>query len=185
MIELLVIADDLTGAADTGVQFAKNRISTAVTDLDSLNDDALWSDFSVLVVNTSSRHSTPEDSALKVKRVCKAAAKRGVKAFYKKTDSTLRGNIGAELQSFLRSAGRERVMFIPGFPDAGRIVKNGCLFVNDIPLQETSFNSDPLNPVDTNYLPDILRKQTDLPLYSITTGEMDILFSDLTPGCLF
>ncbi|NLG16606.1 MAG: hypothetical protein GX556_04670 [Fibrobacter sp.] len=71
-------------------------------------------------------------------------------------------------------------MFIPGFPDAGRIVKNGCLFVNGVPLQETSFNSDPLNPVDTNYLPDILRKQTDLPLYSIAKGEMDNFLSDLS-----
>jgi len=172
MSELIVISDDLTGAVDTGVQFVKHGIASVVTGIEYLRECTLWSDFSVIVVNTESRHVSPCESASIVRTVSEEAVRRGVRWFYKKTDSTLRGNIGSEIDTLMRAAGYDRLMFIPAFPDAGRTVTDGSLFVNGVPLQETSYANDPLNPVRSNFIPDILRDQTDFNLHLVPVAVL-------------
>lgn len=172
MSELIVIADDLTGAVDTGVQFVKHGIATVVTGIEYLRECSLWSDFSVIVVNTESRHSSLCESASIVRTVSEEAIRRGVRWFYKKSDSTLRGNIGSEIDALMKAARHDRMMFIPAFPDAGRTVIDGFLFVNGVPLQETSYANDPLNPVRSNFIPDILRGQTDFNLHLVPVAAL-------------
>jgi uncharacterized protein YgbK (DUF1537 family) len=100
-------------------------------------------DWPVLVTDTESRHLS-EDQA---RRAVAAVACSDFAIIYKKTDSALRGNIGAELRALSEVCPDHPITYIPGYPALGRTVKNGCLFVDGIPVHQTEFAADPLNPV--------------------------------------
>ena len=57
---------------------------------------------------------------------------------YKKTDSTLRGNIAAELRALADLFPTWRIGYAPAYPALGRTVKNGVLYVDDVPVSETA-----------------------------------------------
>lgn len=173
MAKLLIIADDFTGALDTGVQLSEKDISTQVL----VHGDIDWSQVSeeteVLVVNTESRHLDAQKAYNEVFELCKNARENGVKYIYKKTDSTLRGNIGAELSALMDACNLEKLFFVPAYPEEGRITKKGYQYVDGILLNETIFAKDPLNPVDDAYIPSIIRKQTDKAVYSIDSSVIN------------
>jgi uncharacterized protein YgbK (DUF1537 family) len=169
VVELLVIADDLTGACDTGAQFAGQGIPTLVTmEIDRAFDPT---EYSVIVADTESRHLSADEAAARVETVVKLACEAGVRFFYKKTDSTLRGNIGAELQALLRASGNRRLAFAPAFPRLGRFTRGGHQYVGDRLLHETAFAADPLDPVTESYIPAIIRRQSDIPIRIIGRND--------------
>ncbi|MGL4653849.1 four-carbon acid sugar kinase family protein [Cetobacterium sp.] len=160
MIKLVVIADDLTGALDTGVQFTKKNLSTIVTS--NLNFNESYKDYDVVVVNTESRHLSNNEAKKNVEKALLEFSNKNVKFFYKKIDSTLRGNLGSELEGFIEGLSIQKLSLIPAFPLGSRIVKNGILYVNKIPLCETQFSKDILNPIKNSYIPEILKTQTSI-----------------------
>ncbi len=160
MIKLLVIADDLTGSIDTGVQFAQQGIATLVTVDRELKLNHLAPDLQVLVVDAESRHLSPDDAARRVRKIAESARKQDVKYFYKKTDSTLRGNVGAELDAVITASGCDALSFIPAFPKTSRYTRNGFQFIGDKLLHQTQYGSDPLDPVKSSFIPEILGSQT-------------------------
>lgn len=163
MAKLVLIADDLTGALDSSVHFAQNGIRTEVL-IDgtaSLNDCAA-EEAEVIAVNTASRHDTPQTAAEKVRRIVREAKDLHIPYLYKKTDSAMRGNVGAELQSVCEELRLCRFPFIPAYPRLGRTVKKGQLYINGTPLQETSVAKDAFTPVNTADIKSILQKQTAL-----------------------
>jgi uncharacterized protein YgbK (DUF1537 family) len=163
VVALLVIADDLTGAGDTGVQFARQGVPTLVTmDLDCAFDRC-DEKYPVIVASTESRHLSAADAAARVERVVRRAREAGVERFYKKTDSTLRGNIGAELEALLRASGNRVLAFAPALPGLGRFTREGYQYFGDRLLHETAFANDPLNPITDSYIPAIIRRQSDIP----------------------
>ena len=100
-IEFLVLADDFTGALDTGIHFAKNGARTKViTDPMCDFSDA---DAQVLVIDTETRHLPPEQAGAIVAEITRRACSCKIRRFYKKTDSALRGNVGAELAALLEA----------------------------------------------------------------------------------
>ena len=103
--KLLVIADDFTGGLDTGVQFARQGITTRVMVNPDEAGDWWESDSQVLVAVTESRHLPPEAAYAVVFRIVAEAKRAGISYIYKKTDSALRGNIGAELSAALAASG--------------------------------------------------------------------------------
>ena len=101
MIHLFVIADDFTGALDTGVQFASYGAATKVivgTGLQALEADAQTQ---VLVVDAETRHLPAAQAYDTVYRLVRWAKDKKIGCIYKKTDSALRGNLGAELSAAL------------------------------------------------------------------------------------
>src|SRR5687768_12666410 len=132
MLRLLVLADDLTGATDAGMYFAREGVSSVV------QTEPVTSNFSrdqqVLVINTETRHFFPEIAAARIAGFAKTAKQLGVKLFFKKTDSTLRGNVGAELAALLETTGEKKMAFVPALPALGRTTKNGLQFVRGKPL---------------------------------------------------
>ena len=146
MNELLIIADDLTGAIDTGVQLAKQGISTRVIPDPETDIQKRFSqrDEAVLVFNTESRHIHPGKAAERVKNVVKKGLISGIKKFFKKTDSTMRGNIGAELEAFMLETGQRYLAFIPAHPKLKRFTRNGFHYIDEQLLHETEFGRDPL-----------------------------------------
>jgi len=160
---IAVIADDLTGACDTGVQFASPGSPTTVYVSDThLDDDlrlVLEADGPV-IVDTESRHESEEEA---YERVLAAAAHLGesfIDLVYKKIDSTLRGNVFSELGA-LRDALPDRVTLIaPAYPTAGRTVVDGRCLVDGRPVHETEFGRDRRAPVTSARLADYVRAGT-------------------------
>ena len=79
---LLIIADDLTGANDTGVQFAKQGIRVIVSIRHEQRLQTWADDCQVLVVNTESRHVLPEEAYRRVVLVARQGAALGIQQFY-------------------------------------------------------------------------------------------------------
>ena len=107
MVELMIIADDFTGALDSGVHFAEKGIRTRV--IVSMENDRSWEECllsgetTVLVVDAETRHASPEQAGRKVSAIVSDGRKAGIPYIYKKTDSALRGNIGSELEAALKA----------------------------------------------------------------------------------
>ncbi|MGH9832215.1 MAG: four-carbon acid sugar kinase family protein [Blastocatellia bacterium] len=181
MVELLVIADDLTGACDTGAQFAGQGIPALVTMEVGYTFDSSEDEYSVIVADTEGRRLSAAEAAARVEAVVRRAREAGVRFFYKKTDSTLRGNIGAELQAFLQASGNRMLAFAPAFPRLGRFTRGGCQYVGDRLLHETAFAADPLNPVTESYIPAIICRQSDIPARIIGRDAHEALI-DGWPG---
>ncbi len=161
MLELLVIADDITGALDTGVQLAQSGYRICVVPLDSPATVPI-EDVEVLVVDTESRHLPQQEARERVRSAATARGTEGARVIYKKTDSTLRGNIGTELETILEVSGRSAVAYLPGYPDAHRTVVGGRLLVDGTELEQTPYAGDPLNPVPTGSILELLSLQTRL-----------------------
>lgn len=160
MIQLLIIADDFTGALDTGVQFSAAGISTIVTKNIHFDLTAPNPSNTVLVVDCETRHLSGAEARLIVRELAHRAATAGIRRIYKKTDSTLRGNIGTELQAVLEGTGAPRIHFIPAFPEMGRITIEGIHYVNGQPVADSVFGKDPFEPVVESNVQALLTQQT-------------------------
>jgi uncharacterized protein YgbK (DUF1537 family) len=151
-VKVAVIADDLTGAADSGVQLARAGYRTAVAFQGSPVPPA--DDLDAVAVDTDSRAMSAASAA---KLVVEAGhSVRDARVVFKKVDSTLRGPMAAELSAALEATGREVAVLCPAFPDAGRTVSGGVLLVNGVPVHETGFRDDPVTPVRESHLPKLL-----------------------------
>jgi D-threonate/D-erythronate kinase len=148
---IAIIADDLTGAADAGVQLVRAGYRTAVLFGES---EVLADDLDVVSFDTDSR-TMPAGFA--AKRVLEAAhAAREARMVYKKLDSTLRGNVAAELAAALGGTRRERAIVAPAFPAAGRTTVGGTQRVHGVPVDETEMANDPHTPVRMAHVPSLL-----------------------------
>ena len=107
MLQLLIIADDFTGALDTGIQFRGKHTALRFGQKAERFLKDLDADTSVLVIDAETRHLPPKRAAEIVGRITADAAAAGVRCIYKKTDSGLRGNIGAELAAALEASGQQ------------------------------------------------------------------------------
>ncbi len=133
--QIAIIADDLTGAADTGACFAGLGLVTSV----ALAPDSLPT-CDVLVLSTESRHLTREQA---VAHVRSATARIGNATWiYKKIDSTLRGHIAPELAVLMDVLNEDRALVAPAFPAEGRTTVLGCQRIAGIPIEQTSFGKE-------------------------------------------
>src|SRR3989442_10737900 len=163
MPEVTIIADDLTGAADCGIVFAVAGLPTFVAFGDPRTPYGTPTKVpsgvprsQVVAVDTDSRALPAGPAAARVLGAARAACKSGSRILYKKIDSTLRGNVGAEIEATYRAAveawGRALVILSPAFPSTGRTVRDGRVMVNGVPLDQTevwqkSGMSGPADPV--------------------------------------
>lgn len=174
MQNVLVIADDLSGATDVGAQFGKAGVRNMVVlahAMDQFDFSRAFEANSVVLVDTQSRHLSPAEAGKRIVQVLEKTAAAKVDVVYKKTDSTLRGNIGAELEALLEFFGDGRVCFIPAHPALGRTTENGIHYVDGIPLAESSFANDPRSPTRESGVANILRSQANSPIRIIRKGE--------------
>ena len=121
MADIRILADDLTGACDTGVQFAQRGLRTVVT-LDGSSHDC-----DVLVRSTGTRNDPPPVAYRTVRNACEMLNPGGPGLFYKKIDSTLRGPVAAELVAAINAGARTPAILCPAFPEQGRTVVAGEL----------------------------------------------------------
>ncbi len=172
MIKLLVIADDFTGALDTAVQFTKKGVATMVLTDGGFPTGGVPCHMKVLVVNSESRHLPPGTAYRLVYEVAHQAKLAGVPHIYKKTDSALRGNIGAELSAVMDAYGSTPLYFLPAFPSMGRVTKNGAQFIDGVPVNQSVFGRDPFEPVMDFDIGSIIRRQSNVPVYHYPAGRL-------------
>ncbi len=157
----LIIADDFTGANDTGVQIKKHGLEASVL----LKTDDLSQAQGSVVLDTESRVIPAEDAYEKVKVALQEALKEGEYEFlYKKVDSTLRGNIIAEVKAMVEVFKPELVVFAPAFPKAGRTTENAIQKVNGTPLLDTEMVRDPRNPIAYDNIVKLLSEGLNVPV---------------------
>ncbi len=170
MIEILIIADDETGMLDTGAPFAQRGIRTEALLHNPTVEELRESKATVAVINTESRHIPPREAYKRVYEIARTGAEAGVKILYKKTDSVLRGPVGAELGA-LADALNGEVHFFPAYPEAGRTTKDGVQYANGVPISESAFGGDERNPVRESHIPRILGETTELPVKLVGQKE--------------
>lgn len=185
MVKLLIIADDFTGALDTGVQFAEKGIETQVFTGTELERDMISPTTQVLVVDSETRPMSREEAYQVVYRITRQALEMGVEVIYKKTDSALRGNVGSELAAVLDARGEGRLYFIPAFPDVNRTTLKGVHYIDGVRLEESSFGTDPFDPMTCSCIPEILAGQTDRRIIPVTVQEKIPCMQDTKEIVLF
>jgi len=163
---LAIIADDLTGALDTGIKFSKTGIGTQVVMGHKFCSDDIDLDKEVLVIDTETRHVSENEAYARVYKTAKQCLDIGIKHFYKKTDSALRGHIGSELAALYDVLGKP-VAFIPALPRENRTTEKGIHYIDGVPVAESIFGRDPLNPVRHSEIFRLLEEETGLSVCSI------------------
>lgn len=171
MLLLLILADDFTGALDTGVQFAACGIPTRVVVGEQV--DFAANDAAVLVVDTETRHLPAAEAYAVIAKLTREAMSAGVFSIYKKTDSALRGNIGAELSALLKTSGERQLPFLPAFPQIDRVTRDGVHYISGVPVTESPFGIDPFEPVRHARVTELIGEQTDVPAHSFPTLKED------------
>ncbi len=189
MARVLIVGDDLTGVNGTGARFARAGMSVAT--VDAGRADEIADQYDVVVVNTDSRHLGSAAAAARVAEAVRAVGP--VELVVKRTDSTLRGNVGAEVEAALGEVrastepGRPvRGLVVPAFVEAGRVTVDGVQLLHGVPLERTELATDPMNPMRTSAVSEIFARQTDLDMRHVplreVTGSADGLVSILREG---
>ncbi|WP_026477039.1 four-carbon acid sugar kinase family protein [Alkaliphilus transvaalensis] len=176
MPKVVVIADDLTGANATGVLLARKGFQVAtylnLNDLTNRNKH-----LDVISITTNSRGLKKEEAYKLVADTTSHFKSMDIKFFSKRIDSTLRGNIGAEIDGVLTTLkGDEVAIVVASYPTSGRISAGGYLLVNSIPLEKTDVAKDPKTPVSTSCILEVIKGQTKttvgyIPLKEVLKGS--------------
>ena len=165
MIKVFIMADDFTGALDTGVQFSNYGVNTVVTsDLDFKFGETT-EQIEVLVFNTETRYLNKQESYEVVKKIAMKAKEENIQYIFKKVDSALRGNIGSELRALSDVFEDVSIPFIPAYPEQNRFSYEGVLHIDSLPVSESAFGQDPYEPVTESHIPSLLLKEANLSTY--------------------
>lgn len=184
--QLAVVADDLTGAGDTGGAFARHGLATVV----SLGYGRT-PPCDVLVVTTESRDLDAETAAHRAGRaaedlLAQAAEDMDLPAWlYKKVDSTLRGHPAAELHAFMDWLGIHEALVAPAFPAQGRTTVGGRQLVDGLPIEQTAFRAEgATSDLLTLFEGERWGKPMPLPLRTVRQGQEAVVqaLKDAWPG---
>ena len=173
----IIIADDFTGACDTGLQFVraagddsaamatppdanrrgsvvKRRFSAAVVS----DPSSLFAlpPVDVVVCNTETRNRDPAEARRLVTATCRRLTGLPHSLCYKKLDSTIRGNLAAEIDAVMAAFGYDTAIVSPALPAAGRTTVHGQHLLDGVPVHLTELAAEPGSPVHDSQLPRLL-----------------------------
>ncbi len=154
-----IIADDLTGANDTSLQFFLRGCKTQVSFGEDISiDENLKTE--VFAMSTETRNAEPQIAMKRVKNAAENIFKKySFEYIYKKIDSVLRGNIALEVLTLIETLELDAAVICPAFPNEGRTTIGGYHLVKGIPLQRTEVIKDPACPVAESNILNLLRNQ--------------------------
>lgn len=171
----LIVADDFTGANDTGVQLKRRGIYTNVV----FSSELVNTDSSSLVIDTESRGLSGKEAYNKVRNILNEVDFSSFKYVVKKVDSTLRGNIAWEVKAVDDAYKSELVIFAPALPDLKRTTVGGIHMLNNVPITSTEMAKDPKKPVKEDNIKEILKevyseKITHVALDKVQSGKISL-----------
>lgn len=154
MKKMLLLADDFTGANDSGIKIVQRGYDATVS-----LDSNLENESQILIIDTESRNLGEKESYVKTDNLVKKIKNLDDYILvYKKVDSTLRGNIKAECEVLIKYLDPKYVIFAPAHPRLGRITKSGIHYVNGERIINSEFARDPEKPVNNDDIRSILSK---------------------------
>ena len=150
-----MLADDLAGAHDVAIPFAKRDFAVAVlSDPDRLDR---FDSADLIVLNTNTRSCGEAEAANRVGAACEAIRARSGTLIYKKIDSTLRGHVGFEIDLVRDRMGFDLVVCAPAFPEMGRTTVGGYQLLHGVPVRGRDM-AGPDVPPQHAFIPDLLDK---------------------------
>ncbi|TAM66464.1 MAG: four-carbon acid sugar kinase family protein [Microbacteriaceae bacterium] len=169
------IADDFTGAVDLATTLVARGYRTRV--YFGLPDPGQHPGGADAVVIGLKTRSAPVADAVAESRAALAILRGlGLSSIYDKYcatfDSTPEGNIGPILDALMSDLGVDRTVVVLPFPEAGRTMYQGHLFVHGIPLDETSMRDHPLTPMTDSRIARLLTPQTNRPVHELRLKEV-------------
>lgn len=180
-----IIADDLTGANDTALQFHLRGSNTQIlldyeAYLQNIKNAQTWA------ISTETRNVEPSVAYNRVRAATQTfIEKLNLEYFYKKIDSTLRGNIAVETLAMLDVLKWDAAIIVPAFPSEGRITVGGYHLLKGVPIERTELARDVHSPIFESHIPTLLKSQLDdeskdlvglIELSTIMNGAGPILF---------
>lgn len=166
-----IIADDLTGAGDSGIQFSEKGLETMVL-FEVSEPKSPMSSEDVIVMNTESRSLPAGEAYRKAHESSDFLMKCKVAHLYKKIDSTLRGNWCAEIMACADAYKPDFIVVAPAYPEMGRTTMNGKQLLHGRPIEETQLANDPKTPVVQSNIADILEEQVRSSVKVVTVEEL-------------
>lgn len=168
------VADDFTGATDLAGNWAARGLKVSVALGLPRPGDALFEDEDAVVVALKSRTAPVADAVSASAAAARQLAAEGAAQLYFKYcstfDSTPRGNIGPVADALLSLTGASRAVVVPSFPDTGRTVYLGHLFVDGQLLSDSPMRDHPLTPMTDANLQRLLQPQTQHPVGLVPLG---------------
>ena len=181
MNRYLVIADDFTGANDTGVQIRRRGIPVGVI----FSGDMIEDDHNSYVVDTESRPFSAGDAYTAVRNKIQVINFDSFTHIIKKVDSTLRGSIGAEIAAIAAEVKPDIVLFAPALPDLGRTTEDAVHKLNGVPITMTEMARDPRTPVSQDNIQTILHEAFGKPVAHIKLDQIRAGQINFTDAGLF
>lgn len=156
-----IIADDLTGANDTALQFHLHGANTKII-LSGEEEPINIKGTQTWAFSTETRNVSPEDAYHTVKTATQVMVDVLKPDYlYKKIDSTVRGNIAIETLAMLEVLQWDAAIIMPAFPAEGRVTIGGYHLLKGIPIERTEMARDPYSPIRESHLPTLLKNQLD------------------------
>ena len=155
-----IVADDLTGANDTALQFHNIGAKTRILLDTSYTPDNRKNPSEVLAISSESRNCSLDKALERVENAVKTLDENfSFEFYYKKIDSTLRGHIAQETLLMLNILGYDASVIIPAFPQEGRITVGGYHLLKGLPIGRTEIAMDPHSPILESHIPSLLMSQ--------------------------
>ena len=156
-----IIADDLTGANDTALQFHLRGANTKIL-LDSECIPQEKAETEVWALSSESRNVEDWEAVERVEKAVKSFVENfSFDYYYKKIDSTIRGHIAKETLTMLQILDYDAAIIMPAFPQEGRITVGGYHLLKGVPLGRTEMAMDPHSPILESHVPTLLASQLE------------------------
>lgn len=154
MEKVLVIADDFSGAYDVGMQMKNQGFDISITDgkIDEEIGDAY-------IYNSETRKASKEEAYEVIRAFGNEIDISAFDIIYKKIDSTLRGNIGAEICALDDANRFDLIIVAPAYPELARIVLNEIVYINGVPIMDTDLLWDPESEIISNNLKELIENE--------------------------
>lgn len=160
------IADDFTGASDLAGLLARAgvRVSLRIGVPDGPPQDTAAFEVIALKIRTAPVRDAVDEARAALAWVQQAGAQRFFWKYCSTFDSTAQGNIGPVAEALMQDLGVTQTIYCPAFPENGRSIFMGNLFVGEQPLSESPMKDHPLTPMQDSNLMRLLGPQVTQPV---------------------
>jgi uncharacterized protein YgbK (DUF1537 family) len=172
MTDCLILADDLSGAADSAVSALHAGLDAEVF---LAAGGAGELDTAVVAIDLNTREMDGEHARAMTLKGLEKVRPRADLFLYRKIDSTLRGNVAVELAATRAAAGRRFIVFAPAFPATQRTTIGGKILIDGEPLEQTQFWDVKISRPDfATQMADAGLIMESLPLKTVRRGKQEI-----------
>lgn len=143
MKKILLLADDFTGANDSGIKVVERGYKVSIS-----VDNNYDSESQITIIDSETRNLSQDEAYDTLDDIVSKIDKlNDYMIIYKKVDSTLRGNIKKEYEAIIKHLNPKYIIFAPAHPDLKRTTRQGIQYVGENRVLESEFAEDPQKPV--------------------------------------